>query len=217
MLLPMHEISNKSHENNTSPHSGRPIRIVGGDRQSNGEASEDNDESRVEEGEAIDEDTGTAEGPAGVGERLAFDALKEDAADGDHIGGEESEEREGDDDVEAEGAAEIDEAEDGGYDGGYVDSVEGHVEFVVHLWGEVMSMGSIWRRHEGRLTRDMNLEPGRPLSREKANTSRDVVARAVMLPEKMRKKRMITSIRATPLEPVPVKRLRYGAAVLRAS
>jgi hypothetical protein len=46
------------------------------------------------------------------------------------------------------------------------------------------------------------------LSREKAQTSRDVVARAVTLPEKMRKNRMIVSMRPTPVDPVLTKRFK---------
>lgn len=58
---------------------------------------------------------------------------------------------------------------------------------------------------------EIQCEKGNPLSLEKAQSSRDVVASAVMFPEKIRKKRRIERKSATPVEPVLVNRLRYGA------
>ena len=63
------------------------------------------------------------------------EALQEEAADGDEVGAEEGDEVERDDDVEGDGAAELDEAEDEGEAGGGEDGVEGDVLVVVDLWG----------------------------------------------------------------------------------
>ncbi len=61
------------------------------------------------------------------------------------------------------------------------------------------------------------MEKGNPWSREKAQVSLEVVARAVMLPEKTSRKSMIVSVMDTPREPVLLKRLRYGAGESMAS
>ena len=58
------------------------------------------------------------------------------------------------------------------------------------------------------LTCEIHLENGNPLSRENAQSSLEVAANAVILPEKMRKNNTIVSSNATPVEPVFVKSFR---------
>lgn len=62
-----------------------------------------------------------------------------------------------------------------------------------------------------KLTWEIHDEKGNPLSLEKAHNSRETVARVVMFPEYISIKSMIVSIRATGVELVLIKRLRYGA------
>ena len=146
------------------------------------------------------------------------DSLQQNAADGDHVCGEESEQDQGDDDVEGGGGAEIDEADDAGADGGEVDGVVGDVALVVHLrvlhqfTGPFPTLSAVVE-----ITRDIHLEKGNPWSREKAQVSREVVASAVTLPENTSKKSMTVSVVATPREPVLLKRFRYGAGESMAS
>lgn len=59
-----------------------------------------------------------------------------------------------------------------------------------------------------RLTRDIQLENGKPLSLEKAQTSRDVVANAVMFPENISRKRIIERRSAIDVFPVFWRRLK---------
>lgn len=61
------------------------------------------------------------------------EALQEETTNGDHIGAEEGDEVERDYDVEGYGAAELDEAEDKGEEGGSEDGVEGDVLVMVDL------------------------------------------------------------------------------------
>jgi hypothetical protein len=62
------------------------------------------------------------------------------------------------------------------------------------------------------LTLAIHFEHGKPLSREKAQISRDVVTKAVTLPEKMRMNRTTESSSATGVDPVLVNKMRYGAS-----
>jgi hypothetical protein len=66
------------------------------------------------------------------------------------------------------------------------------------------------------LTREIHLENGNPLSLENAHSSREQVAKAVMFPEKTRRKTMMFSSNATPVLPVLLKSTWYGALELRA-
>ena len=61
------------------------------------------------------------------------EALEEETANGDHLGAEEGDEVERDYDVEGDGAAELDETENKGEEGGGEDGVEGDVLVVVDL------------------------------------------------------------------------------------
>jgi hypothetical protein len=61
-------------------------------------------------------------------------------------------------------------------------------------------------------TLEIHLEKGKPLSREKAQSSLDVAANVVMLPAKMRRNRTTDSKRATGVDPVLVNRTRKGAS-----
>lgn len=82
------------------------------------------------------------------------EALEEEAADGDEVGAEEGDEVEGDDDVEGDGAAELDQAEDEGEEGGGEDGVEGDVLVVVDLGTEI---GSITPRAEKKVREGKSL------------------------------------------------------------
>ena len=62
------------------PDQRRPVGVGEGDGQSSREAGPDDDESAVEEAEAVDVDAELAESPAGWWERLALDTLEEHAA-----------------------------------------------------------------------------------------------------------------------------------------
>ena len=66
------------------------------------------------------------------------------------------------------------------------------------------------------VTCEIHFEKGNPLSLANAHTSREQVARAVMFPEKTRRKTMMLSSNATPVLPVLSKSTRYGALELRA-
>ena len=66
-------------------------------------------------------------------ERFAEESLAENAANGDHVGGEEGKESKRNNDVEGEGGAEVDEAQDASDDGCKADGVVGDLTFVVHL------------------------------------------------------------------------------------
>jgi len=57
-------------------------------------------------------------------------------------------------------------------------------------------------------TLEIHLENGKPLSRENAQSSREVVAKAVIFPEKTRRRRMIRRTSVTAFEPVLLKRTR---------
>lgn len=67
------------------------------------------------------------------------------------------------------------------------------------------------------LTREIHLENKKPGTRDKAQASLDVVAKAVTLPEKTSKKSMTVRDMATPTEPMLLNRLRYDAGELIAS
>ena len=73
----------------------------------------------------------------------------------------------------------------------------------------------MWRVKE-MLSCEIHFEKGKPLSLENAHISREQVARAVMLPEKIRRKRMTLSSIATLVLPVFSKSTWYGALELRA-
>ena len=60
--------------------------------------------------------------------------LEQEAADGDHVGGEQGEESQGDDDVEGGGRSEIYEADDTGAYRGDIDGIFGDVTLVIHLY-----------------------------------------------------------------------------------
>jgi hypothetical protein len=68
-------------------------------------------------------------------------------------------------------------------------------------------------------TLEIHLQKRIPLSRENAQSSQDLVAKAVIFPRNTRKKRMIISAYAHACAPVFWKRIKYGAlqpmAVLR--
>ena len=72
-----------------------------------------------------------------------------------------------------------------------------------------------WEGREA-LTCEIHFEKGKPLSLANAHTSREHVARAVMFPEKIRRKSTMLSSNATPVLPVLSKSTRYGALELRA-
>jgi hypothetical protein len=149
---------------------------------------------------------------------LASEAAKKDAADGNHVGWQQAQEGEWDDDVECESGAEIDETEYSGKDGGQVDRIERNVEFPVRL--EEISRLKCQHRTIGwtgkTLTCEIHFEKGKPLSLENAHSSREQVARAVILPEKTSRKTMMFSSNATPVFPVLLKSTWYGALELRA-
>ncbi|MCJ1317945.1 hypothetical protein MMC15_003272 [Xylographa vitiligo] len=113
----MRDVQKNDQHDHAGPHHGRPVRTAGVDGHGDGEAAEDDDEEGIAERERVDGETPPAETPPRVGEGLVPEATEEDAPDGEHVGGEEGEENEGDDDVEGEGGAEVDEAEDGGAEG----------------------------------------------------------------------------------------------------
>lgn len=68
----------------------------------------------------------------------------------------------------------------------------------------------LFRRQGGQLTWEIQAENGKPLSLAKAQISRDVVARAVILPEKIRTSRLMAKNRAVPVLPVFENKFRYG-------
>ena len=133
MLLPMSHIYNQRQNNNSSPHRRSPVGIAYRDRYADREAAKDDDEAGVEERKGVDGERKTPQTPACRRKVLALDALEQDTADRHHVGRHEGEQGEGDDDVEGEGGAEVDETEDCGTDGGKVHGVEGDFVFEVHL------------------------------------------------------------------------------------
>lgn len=61
------------------------------------------------------------------------DSLEQDAADGDHVGREQGEEKERHDDIESGSGSKVDEADDAGENRGEIDGVVGYVALVIHL------------------------------------------------------------------------------------
>jgi hypothetical protein len=130
---------------------------------------------------------------------FAKETLGENAADGDHVGGEEGEGSEGDDDVEGECGAWLMR----GIRLRMLPKTDrrscrercvygSSVDMLVGISREDSKEGSTFKVH---------LEQGKPLSGEKAQSSRDV-ARAVMLPEKTSVSRMIMRTTVTAFDPV---------------
>jgi hypothetical protein len=120
----------------------------------------------------------------GGGQFFAKETLAENAVDGDHVGQEEGKEGEGDDNVESECGAKVDEAEDTSCYGSEIDGVVRDIAVVIHL--VVVSIQSLaGARREVSL--EIHFENGKHLSRENTQSSLDVVAKAVISPGNTRK------------------------------
>ncbi len=128
---PMQHINRSRQPNHAHPHHRRPIGRARRHGHGVRKAAEHNHESGIQERERVDWQTPLAKAPSGGRQFLFPDALEQDAADGDHVCGEEGEQSEGDDEVKGGGGAEVDEADDAGGDGGEVDGVFGDVAGVV--------------------------------------------------------------------------------------
>lgn len=70
-------------------------------------------------------------------------------------------------------------------------------------------------KEQWQLTREIHVEHGKPLSLANAQTSREVVASAVILPEKMRTSKVTAKNTATPSLPVFENRSKYGRSASR--
>jgi len=108
-------------------HDDGPVHGRGHDGGGQREEAEDEEWEQEAQSADVDGHAVFAEGPAMGGKGLAAEAFEEDAADGDHVGGQEGDEGEGDDGVKGDGGANVDEGEKDGHDEGDQDGVEGDV------------------------------------------------------------------------------------------
>ena len=97
---PMNHIDRSRKANHTDPHHRRPICRARRHRHGIREATEYDYKARIQKCERVDRQTPSAKAPPGWRQFLFSDTLEQDAADGDHVCGEESEQGQGDDDVE---------------------------------------------------------------------------------------------------------------------
>lgn len=112
----MNDIDYRRSPNHPDPHQRRPIGRTRRYGNRVREATEHHDETRIHKREGVDGCTPSAETPSGRREGLLSDTFEQDATDGDHVGGEQGEEGEGDDNIEGGSGAEVDEADDAGAD-----------------------------------------------------------------------------------------------------
>ncbi len=127
---------------------------------------------------------------------IATDAAPEQESLCDGVGRIEGGNSDGKDDVECRGGAQIDDANEAGYTGHDIDGVERDSGLGVHLFVDEnqqsplrsnLPTGPDYQEQEGEKDRlakqrtvDICLQKGRPLSRPKAKTMRDAVARKAM-------------------------------------
>ena len=124
-VITRREYDDGAKDDNTPVHGGR----LNGRRQR--EEAEHEDRRKEAQRCDVDGHAKFTERPAAVGERFTANAFDEDAADCDAVGGDEGGDGEGDDCLEGDGGADVDEREEDGHDEGDDNGVEGDVP----AWG----------------------------------------------------------------------------------
>lgn len=108
----LNEEYNGGKDNDDAPHKDRPVHAGGSDLPVDWEETHDERKRDVQQGYNVAWDREAAETPARWWQRLAANALDEDAADGDEVGAEERRDEQRDDGVEGCGAADVDDGQD---------------------------------------------------------------------------------------------------------
>ena len=107
----IHKKLNQRKDNNRVINYDRPIKARDRHRRRNWEECEHERHAQKHNSNAIHISASLAEGPTTGGEGLAPPALEADAGDGDNIGGKQGANAEGDNGIEGDGGANVDEGE----------------------------------------------------------------------------------------------------------
>lgn len=105
----MYKVDDGSAAHDDAPDKDGPVHGDGCDLLGDWEEAHDEGESNVSEGKHVHRDGEPSHAPPAGWERLAFETLEEDAADGDEVAREERRDEQADNGVEGSGRTDVDE------------------------------------------------------------------------------------------------------------
>ncbi len=133
----MHHIQQATNAHQADEDDARPVKVDRGDLHAVWPKTPEEGPDGVEEGGDVDREAPSAQRPARVGQWLVTQAFESHAADGDDVRCHEGDGTEGEEGVEGDGAADVDQGHDDGEAAGEHDAVYGDVPGVVDLGGWV--------------------------------------------------------------------------------